>query len=419
MDNEYFNEQASMNVPPQQTENNSIKKNKKKPGIVNKAAGLVASAAVFGLVAGTVIEGVDYVNDRYINPTQASTEVKNTNVATQTSTNGTVNTTYDVSTVAKNVMPAIVSITNVSMQTYSTWFDNYKQEVTGSGSGFIISQDDDKLLVVTNYHVIEGAKELTVGFINDEAATATVKGYDSSADLAVLEINTKDLSEETLSSIAIATLGDSSAVEVGQPAIAIGNALGYGQSVTVGYISAVNREVNLEDKTMTLLQTDAAINPGNSGGALLNMNGEVIGINTVKYVDSTVEGMGYSIPISDAIPIINDLVNAETIDEKDQAYLGIQGKDITAEYAENLNMPEGVYVAIVGQDTPAEESGLIAGDIITGFDDRKVSTMKDLQNIISAKKAGTEITLTVQRKDNNGNYQETTLAVTLGRKSDY
>lgn len=323
-----------------------------------------------------------------------------------------------VSDVAEEVMPSIVSITSTSVQTVRSWFQSYEQEVSGSGSGIIIGQTDDEIMLVTNYHVIEGAKELTVAFYNQTAVVATVKGYDEAADLAVLTVKTKDMESNTLSQIKVAALGSSDELKVGESAIAIGNALGYGQSVTVGYISALNREVDMESKTMTLLQTNLAINPGNSGGALLNSAGEVIGINTVKYVDDTVEGMGYAIPISTAIPIINDLMNQEVIKESEQGYLGIQGNDITDEYAQGFNMPNGVYVVKIVEDSPADKCGLKAGDIITKFNDRQVTTMDTLQTILSNRKAGEEVTLVVQRNNEKGEYEEVTLKVTLGAKKD-
>jgi serine protease Do len=238
------------------------------------------------------------------------------------------------------------------------------------------------------------------------------------ADLAVVSVKISDLEEDTLNNIKVAALGSSDDLRVGEEVIAIGNALGYGQSLTAGYISAVDREVEVEDNSMKLLQTDAAINPGNSGGALLNTKGEVIGINTVKYVDSTVEGMGYAIPISTAIPIINDLMNQEVIEESEQGYLGIQGKAITDEYAEGFNMPKGVYVVKIVDDSPADECGLKAGDIITSFAGRDVTSMEALQSILTGKKAGAEVEMVVQRNNEKGEYEEVTLTVTLGAKKD-
>lgn len=392
-------------------------KKAKKPssGKAKKAGLLIASAAVFGLVAGGVMVGVNAVGNKLLGKND-----KNAEIATVTTTDAGIKKVSEdgVADVVEEVMPSIVSITNTSVQTVRSWFQSYEQEVSGSGSGIIIGQTDDEILIATNNHVIEGAKEITVAFSDETAVEATVKGADSSADLAVLVVNTEGMEKDTLSKIKVAALGSSDDLRVGESAIAIGNALGYGQSVTVGFISAIDREVDVEDTSMTLLQTDAAINPGNSGGALLNAKGEVIGINTVKYVDSTVEGMGYAIPISKAIPIINDLMNQEVIEESEQGYLGIQGNDITDEYAKNFNMPNGVYVVKIVEDSPADKCGLKAGDIIIQFGGRDVNSMETLQNILSNKKAGEEIEMIVQRNNEKGEYKEITLKVTLGAKKD-
>lgn len=402
------------------TEKKETKKTKrdKKPssGKAKKVAGFVASAAAFGLIAGGVMVGVNAAGNKLIGKENKTAQVATVTTADTTTTKK--EGTSSVADVADNVMPSIVSITNTSVQRVRSWFQSYEQEVTGSGSGIIIGQTDDNILIVTNNHVIDGAKEITVAFCDESAVAATVKGADSSADLAVLEVDTKDMDADTLSKIKVAALGSSDELRAGDVAIAIGNALGYGQSVTVGYISAVEREVDTEDKIMKMLQTDAAINPGNSGGALLNAQGEVIGINTVKYVDSTVEGMGYAIPISSAIPIINDLMNQEVIEESEQGYLGIQGNDITDEYAQGFNMPKGVYVVKIVEDSPADKCGLKAGDIITKFADRDISSMENLQNILSNKKSGEEIKMVVQRNNEKGEYEEVTLTVTLGAKKD-
>ncbi len=403
-------------APDQKKHKKEKKAKKPSNGKLKKVGLLLGSAAVFGLVAGGVMVGVNTAGNHLL-----GNDKKTANVATVTTTDSGVKTTSedDVSSVVENVMPSMVSITNTSVQTVRSWFQSYEQEVQGSGSGIIIGQTDDSVLVATNNHVIEGAKEITVAFCDETAAAATVKGSDSSADLAVLEIKTSDMEADTLSKIKVAALGSSDDLKLGESAIAIGNALGYGQSVTVGHISALNREVDTENnQTMKMLQTDAAINPGNSGGALLNSKGEVIGINTVKYVDSKVEGMGYAIPISTAIPIINDLMNQEVIEESEQGYLGIQGNDITDEYAKNFNMPNGVYVSKIVEGSPAEQCGLKAGDIITKFADRDVTSMETLQNILTNKKAGEEVEMIVQRNNEKGEYKEVTLKVTLGAKKD-
>jgi len=393
------------------------KPKKKSNGKIKKVFAFIFLAVAFGLIAGAVMFGVNTLGKKI---TGADKQVAITEVPTVDPKESTTasNGSYNVADVAQEVMPSIVAITNTSVQTVRSWFQSYEQEVSGSGSGIIISQTDNEILIATNNHVIEGAKELTVAFFDDTAVEATVKGSDASMDLAVIVVKTADIDPETLKQIKIAKLGSSDALRVGEPAIAIGNALGYGQSVTVGYISAMNREVDIERTSMTLLQTDAAINPGNSGGALLNAKGEVIGINTVKFVDSTVEGMGYAIPISKAIPVINDLMNQKVIAEAEQGYLGIQGNDITEEYAQGFNMPKGVYVVKIEDDSPADGCGLEAGDIITKLGQRDVTSMETLRNILANKKAGEEVEMVVQRNTEKGDYQEVIIKVVLGAKKD-
>ncbi|MBE5923374.1 MAG: PDZ domain-containing protein [Lachnospiraceae bacterium] len=394
------------------------KKKEKKKGSGNgiKVLAFVGKAAAFGIIAGGIMVGVNAIGNKTVNKTTKTAEVKTVTTADAGMKDN--KTESDVADVAEEVMPSIVSITNTSVQVVRSWFQSYEQEVQGAGSGIIIGKTDDEILVATNNHVIDGAKELTVSFSDDTAVEAKVKGVDEAMDLAVVAIDIDDMEEGTLDKIKVAALGSSDDLRVGEPAIAIGNALGYGQSVTVGYISALDREVDADGKKMKLLQTDAAINPGNSGGALLNGKGEVIGINTMKYVDSTVEGMGYAIPISKAIPIINDLMDEKVIKEDEQGYLGINGNNITDEYAEQFNMPNGVYVSKILEDSPADKCGLKAGDIITKFGDRDVSSMEELQSILSKKQAGEEVTMVVQRNNEKGEYKEITLTVTLGAKKD-
>ncbi|MDO4554126.1 MAG: trypsin-like peptidase domain-containing protein, partial [Lachnospiraceae bacterium] len=396
----------------------AARKSSGKKGVGGFAAKLIASALVFGLVAGGAFQGFNYCYNK-INPNSASNNTVE-NTTTLTTSGDTIQTTTDVSEVVANVMPSIVSITSVVEQqvNYGFWGQSGTEETEGAGSGIIIGQNDNELLIVTNYHVIEDAKSLSVGFCDSSEAAATIKGTDSDADLAVVSVPMSDLKADTKSSIKVATLGSSSALTVGEQAIAIGNALGYGQSVTVGYISALDREVALTDKTMTLLQTDAAINPGNSGGALLNMKGEVIGINSVKYSDTTVEGMGYAIPIDTASPIIESLMNQEAIPESEQAYLGITGSDVTETYSQQLNLPTGVYVQSVQTGSAAEQGGIYAGDVITKFEGNEISSMESLTNKLSNKKAGDEVTITIQRMNQQGDYEEHELKITLGAKSD-
>lgn len=398
-------------------------KKKKVRKFFKKFSGLVAAAAVFGLVAGGCFQYVNqggFQKNTVVESNQEnSLETDNNDAASNgdvISTSTTKPTVTDVSTVVENVMPAIVAINSSSTQTEYDFFGRvYENEVSGSGSGIIIGQNDDEILIVTNNHVISGATAIEIVFNDDSKAIAKLKGAEPTSDLAVVAVDINDLSKETRSQIKIATLGDSDEVKTGELAIAIGNALGYGQSVTVGYISALNREVSLEDTTLNLLQTDAAINPGNSGGALLNASGEVIGINSVKYADTSVEGIGYAIPISDAIPIINDLMNREDLDESESAYLGIQAKTVDESYSQAFNMPIGVYVASVGEGTPAEVAGLHKGDIITNINGKDIKNSEQLQSFLSYTRAGTKVELKVSVLE-NGSYTEKTLEVTLGSR---
>lgn len=382
-----------------------------------KTVKMLAVALVAGLLAGVAFEGGQYAVTQFMEQdAKEVTDDKEDASIAATSTSATSGS--DVSQVVENVMPSIVAVNTTVTEEIQYWGQTYEEEATGSGSGIIIGENEKELLIVTNNHVIEGdGAEVVVTFSNNTTATSTVKGADTGSDLAVLAIDKSELSTDTKDSIRIATLGDSNALQVGDMAIAIGNALGYGQSVTVGYISAKEREVAFDDGSMTLLQTDAAINPGNSGGALLNAAGEVIGINSAKYASEEVEGMGYAIPISNAVPIINELMNREQLDVSEQGYLGIRGDDITEEKASFYNMPEGIYVGEVVKGSPAEKGGLVAGNIITAIDGRDVTTLESLQDMLTYTKAGTTISITVQELE-NGEYKEKTVEVTLGSKSE-
>lgn len=397
-------------------ENNSKKDKKQKKGKNSKWwLKICASAIAFGLIAGLVMQGVQYGFSK-AGIGSGGSQLATTKTSSGSSS-GSANS--DLSEVSENVMPSIVSITCKFETTSQGWFGQQQSsESEGVGSGIIIGKEDGKLLIVTNNHVVEDAKSISVGFIDDESASASIRGTDSDADLAVVEVNTKDMKSSTLKKIAIITLGDSDELKTGEQAIAIGNALGYGQSVTGGYISALNREVQLTDKTMTLLQTDAAINPGNSGGALLNSKGELIGINTVKYSSEDVEGMGYAIPINTAKPIIDQLIKNETVKESEQAYLGISGQTIDSSMASQFDMPSGVYVQQVVKGSPAQEAGISAGDVIVKFNGKDVSTMDGLKDRISNLKAGTKVKVVVKRQSQTGTYTEKTLTVTLGKKSE-
>ena len=322
-----------------------------------------------------------------------------------------------ISDVTDATIPAIVSINSTVTQT-SDWFgQQYDEEVEGSGSGIIVGEDEKELLIATNNHVVAGTNKITVTFTDGTKAEAEIKGTDATADLAVVTVDISKLTKETLEAIEIAKLGNSDEVKVGEMAIAIGNAMGYGQSVTVGYISAKDRAVEVSDgydsKNMILLQTDAAINPGNSGGALLNVDGEVIGINTVKYASNEVEGMGYAIPISRATPIINELMSREIIDDKEKGFLGIAGNDVTEDVASFYNMPIGVFVNEVSQNGAAEKAGLLSGDIITAANDIEITSITQLREYVNSFRAGTEVEITYMR-NTDGEYEETKVSVTLG-----
>ncbi|MCR5609939.1 MAG: trypsin-like peptidase domain-containing protein [Lachnospiraceae bacterium] len=324
-----------------------------------------------------------------------------------------------VADVVENVMPAIVKINCTVVSTTMDFFGrSYEEEAEGSGSGIIIGQNDSQILVATNNHVVDDAKTVKVVFCDESEVDAEVKGTDSYADLAVVAIKTSKVNKETLAKIKIASLGNSDDAKVGQMAIAIGNALGYGQSVTVGVISALDRSIDVEDSSMSLIQTDAAINPGNSGGALINAKGEVIGINSVKYVSEDTEGMGYAIPISKAIPIINELMNYEEIADSEKGYLGIKGQDIDEESAKRYNAVPGIAVSKVSEGSPADEAGLLRGDIITKFDGRDVKTMQQLQELLSKRKAGYTCEIVINRRSGE-EYKEKTIEVTLGARADY
>ena len=391
----------------------SNSKKNKNSGRGKYVAKLAASAVAFGLIAGLVMQGVTYGFSR------AGIGNGATQLATTKTTSSSSTSSDDLSGVSKNVMPSIVSITGKFETTSQSWFgQTQSSESEGVGSGIIIGKKDGKILIVTNNHVVADAKSLSVGFVDGKSASATIRGTDSDADLAVVEVDTKNMKSSTLKKIAVITLGDSSKLQTGERAIAIGNALGYGQSVTGGYISALNRQVQLTDKTMTLIQTDAAINPGNSGGALLNSKGELIGINTVKYSSEDVEGMGYAIPINTAKPIINKLIKNEATSESEQAYLGVSGQTIDSSMASQFDMPSGVYVQQVIKSSPAQKAGISAGDVIVSFNGSNVSTMDGLKEKISNLKAGKKVKVVVKRQNQMGTYEKKTLTVTLGKKSE-
>ena len=407
-------------------------KKKKEHKKMPKAVAVTGLALMFGVVSSATFLTTNSVGTKVLKlgTTQKSTSTTSTSAVTSnaslTKTSSVV--TSDVSSVVENVMPSIVSITNMSVQEVQNYFGGTsKQESESAGTGIIISQNDSELLVVTNNHVVAGSDTLTVTFADGNSVEANIKGTDSEYDVAVVAVPLDSISEDTKKAISVATLGDSTELKVGEPAIAIGNALGYGQSVTTGVISALNRSVSETDQTtgettessVKLIQTDAAINPGNSGGALVNASGEVIGINSSKLVGDSVEGVGYAIPISDVSDLIENLMNQETktkVAEADQGAIGIKGMSVSTEYSQQLNMPEGVYVSEVTKGGGAEKAGMTRGCIITGINGTTVSSKDDLQEQLQYYAKGDEVELTIQVPQSNGEYQEQSVNVTLGAK---
>ena len=410
------------NIPPEpdkrRRKRKNDDKNKNGSGIGKKIAKLVASAAIFGLVAGTCFVGVSVVKDKFYPSTADKIETTSGTTSSKKETSsGSSSNSQNVASVVNEVMPSVVSITSTIQS--SNYYGFGTQESEGAGSGFIIAKTKDSLMIATNNHVVSDATSLTVGFVDDTTAKATVVGTDSSADLAVISVKIKDIKDSTASKIKVATLGSSDDLKVGEEVVAIGNALGYGQSVTTGVVSAKNREVSLTDGTMNLLQTDAAINPGNSGGVLINMDGQVVGINNAKLEDTSVEGMGYAIPITTAKTILTDLMNAGSVSTKDAAFLGVVGRDINESYSSALGIPSGIYVSQVVSGSPAEKAGISAGDVIVKFEGNNVSTMSGLKEKLAIKKANTKVKITFKRANQSGTYEEKTVKVTLGKKSDF
>ena len=411
--------------PQPQQPGGGRKKQKKMP----KAVAVGGLALLFGVVSSATFLTSNIIGSRILglNETAESDSGSSRTVAGSASLSRTSSVvTSDVSDIVENVMPSIVSITNMSIEEVQNFFGGISEQKSESaGTGIIISQNDSELLIVTNNHVVEGNDTLTVTFDDGNSVEANIKGTDSEYDVAVIAVPLDDISDDTMDSIAVATLGDSTSLRVGEPAIAIGNALGYGQSVTTGVISALNRSVSETDSqtgevtesSAKLIQTDAAINPGNSGGALVNASGEVIGINSSKLVGETVEGVGYAIPISDVSDLIENLMNQETktrVAEEDQGYIGITGMSVSSEYSQQLNMPSGVYVSEVTPGGGADAAGMTRGCIITAIDGTTVDGMEALQEQLRYYAAGETVTLTIQVPQTNGEYAESTVNVTLG-----
>ena len=407
-----------------------------------KFAGLVLSAMLFGSVAGGTMVGVNALSTQYRSEVlgQANankgttlfgedaankeTEKNSAQQLNSSSANTRSEASGSVSEIAKNAMSEVVSITNTiryQQYGYSIFGQSGEQEAAASGSGVIIGENDNELLIVTNKHVVEDSTSLSVQFVDGKSYDAKIKGTDSDADLAVIAVPLDSISADTKKSITTATFGDSDALSVGDQVVAIGNALGYGQSVTTGIISAKDRDIQTENGTETgLLQTDAAINPGNSGGALLNMQGELIGINVAKYSDTTVEGMGYSIPAKKAQEIVETLSKRDTrekVKDDERGYIGIQGKTVDSSIAEAYNMPQGIYIYKILKGDGIDNSALQEKDIITKFDGQGVRSLEDLVSLISGYKAGEKVEVTVKRLSAKGQYEEKTVEVTLGKNS--
>lgn len=415
--------------------NTEPKNSKKHGGYFRKAMVSVSLGLFFGLFAGIGFYAVQQGTGMLKTGTDTAVVGEVASEAATESSQSTpqlaTNVTYvesDVSDVVEKVMPAMVSIVNNFTETANVFGQQYTQEEAASGSGIIVGKTDDELLIVSNNHVVESADTLTVTFIDGSEAQAQVKGLDSDMDLAVIAVSLNDLSDDTKNAITVATLGSSDDLKLGEPVIAIGNALGYGQSVTNGIVSALNREITLENgstglengSTGTFIQTNAAINPGNSGGALLNMNGEVIGINSNKIGGTAVEGMGYAIPITSASPIIADLMERQTrtkVAEDEVGYIGISLslQEVTSQISQMYNMPEGIYVVSVEEGSAAANAGIMKGDIITKFDGSSISSYSDLQKMLQYYAAGDSVTITVQRPQ-NGEYVSVELNLTLGSR---
>lgn len=395
---------------------------KKKTGIALFCAGALTAGSIFGL---TGFASQDNTEQGGRVGTYSLVSTSSVDEAEVDDGEGTAT----VEDVAAAVMPAVVSITNRSVTEVQDIFSRlyggrggtYEYESESAGSGIIIGENDTELLICTNYHVIENADEITVGFVDDSIYSAELKGGDQSNDLAVVAVNLDDLSDDTLSQIKIAQIGSSDDLAIGQQVVAIGNALGYGQSVTTGIISALNRTIQLDTYTAEMIQTDAAINPGNSGGALLDMNGRVIGINSAKAAETGVEGMGYAIPISNAEPILEDLMNRETrtevVDESESAFIGITGEAVSEEMASLYGIPEGIYVTEISEGSPAEDAGIQRGDVITKFEGSSVTTMDQLRDQLQYYAAGETVTITISQA-HDGVYEEQDVEVTLGALAD-
>lgn len=432
-------------LTPSGSHNNNKKNPKNSKKLAKKIGAITLSAVLFGSVAAGSFQAVNYFSPfsktTGSSGSTASNNSSSTSLLKTTAVSGSSNTgSLDVSDITTSAMPSIVAITNKSVQEVQDYFSQFgfggqgqpqTQETESQGSGIIIGKNDSELLMVTNNHVVEGADTLSVCFIDNQVYEAAIKGTDPENDLAVIAVPLDSISDDTMSKIAVASIGDSDSLKVGEQVVAIGIALGYGQSVTTGIVSAVNRTLSSnssdtqdsnssdDSSSATYIQTDAAINPGNSGGALLNMNGEVIGINSAKLASTEVEGMGYAIPISRVSDIIDNLMNQTTrtkVDSDKQGTIGIKGINVTSDVQEKYNLPEGIYVSEVTSGSAAEKAGITSGSVITKFDGKSVTDIESLQDLLQYYKAGETVELTLQVPDSDS-YKEKTVSITLGSKS--
>ena len=446
--NEMENERNTYQpLTPSGNHNDNKKNPKNSKKLAKKIGAITLSAVLFGSVAAGSFQAVNYFSPFSKTTSSSGSTTSNNSSSTSllktTAVSGSSNTgSLDVSDITTSAMPSIVAITNKSVQEVQDYFSQFgfggqgqtqTQETESQGSGIIIGKNDSELLMVTNNHVVEGADTLSVCFIDNQVYEAAIKGTDPENDLAVIAVPLDSISDDTMSQIAVASIGDSDSLKVGEQVVAIGNALGYGQSVTTGIVSAVNRTLSSDSSdtqdsnsssddssSATYIQTDAAINPGNSGGALLNMNGEVIGINSAKLASTEVEGMGYAIPISRVSDIIDNLMNQTTrtkVDSDKQGTIGIKGINVTSDVQEKYGLPEGIYVSEVTSGSAADKAGITSGSVITKFDGKSVNDIESLQDLLQYYEAGETVELTLQVPDSDS-YKEKTVSITLGNKSD-
>lgn len=430
---EQFNENIERDFTDEQQEKTKKVREKKPMTTGKKWVTVVAMALVFGLIAGGTMFGVNAAGNYLAGNDSSSDQVGQTQTTSSDSNSSSSDGSGQgtVAEVAKNAMPSVVTISTMSVEEMRSFFGGTQQyEVEGAGTGVIVGENDTELLIATNNHVVEGATSLSVGFIDEESAAGEVKGTDVNNDLAVVSVKLSDIPEDTMNQIKIATVGDSDDRQLGDQVVAIGNALGYGQSVTSGYVSALDRDLTLTDQSGTtinstgLIQTDAAINEGNSGGALLNMKGELIGINEAKSSSTStgaaVDNIGFAIPIDKAEESLQQLMNLKTrekVDASQASYLGIRGEDVSAEASELYGIPTGAVITEIVENGPADQAGVKKGDILIELDGRSISSMAQLQDVLQYYAAGETVDLVVQRSD-NGEYQAQTLSITLGSADD-